>query len=510
MTVALAAAPPRDSGDRKPPPTLWTLLALGALFTLINLQWPIARNALCYAKASLGLIQNHFNLFAIARDRAWTAGKPIFFTVIVAPFVRLFDVNLGTIIASFFGTAFFLIMAALALPRLNKLSGVGPELPPLELVLVALNPLVIYQFWSGYPDSLFAGLIILSFILIDIIATEPERDTRWHILGLGGTIFIAIHTKLYGAVLLVMCVAYLLIYIRPFLERARYLIAKLTLLSIFAVLICGVLLATKHGHYPLLDFSEGAGFDSYMTGLTHSRIAAIFASLKMLVFAIAIVFHFSLLFLFARTARHAWALAPTLFIFIYVLGLLPFIGTSYNMRYFLPVFPFLVPPLAAGTASFETTLRRAILGAYGVIALLLILTFNFAPVQRAFAPTIAMAARKRSHLNLWLDNLRLPVHMAIREQINSINEQIPPGSVVYWSSNYYGTITHGLAEHLGVKKRLDIRYVLDDSKISPQAKPIFLVEFTAEAPPDSVSSPPSGTKVTPLGHGIFRLDPISQ
>jgi len=31
-----------------------------------NLGWPIARNALCYAKAALGIIEHHFNLFAVA------------------------------------------------------------------------------------------------------------------------------------------------------------------------------------------------------------------------------------------------------------------------------------------------------------------------------------------------------------------------------------------------------------------------------------------------------------
>jgi hypothetical protein len=510
MTEAAAAASPRDSADRNLLPTLLLVLALGALFTLINLKWPIARNALCYAKASLGLIQNHFNLFAVARDRAWTAGKPVFFTVVATPFVWLFGANSGLIMASFLGTTFFLGMAALALPKLNKLCGVDPRLLPLELALVALNPLVIYQFWSGYPDSLFAGLIILSFILIDIIATEPERDTRRHVVGLTATIFIAIHTKLYGAVLLVMCAVYLLVYIRPFLKRSSHLTAKLALLVIFAVLLGGVLIATKLGRYPLLDFSEGAGFDSYVAGATHSRIASIFASTKMLAFAIALAFQLSLLFLFTRTARRTSALAPTLFISIYILGLLPFDGTGYNMRYFLPVSLFLAPPLAAGAASLGTVMRRAILSAYGVVAVLFILVFNFAPMQRAFAPVIAAASRKRSHVNLWLDNLRLPVHIVIREQIDSINEQVPSGAVLYWSSSYYGTTTHGLAEHLGVKKGLEIRCVLNDSEIPPQVKQVFLVEFTTEAPPDTLSSPLVGMNVTSLGHGLFRLDPISK
>lgn len=506
MTDAVLAGP-EDSDQRKFHATFWTLFAFGTLFTILNLKWPIARNALCYAKASLGLIQNHFNLLSVARNREWTAGKPIFFTVVAAPFVRLFGANPGMIVASFLGTAFFLGMSALALPRLNKLSGVEPRLVPLELVLVMLNPLSIYQFWSAYPDSLFAALILLSFFLIDIIAREPGRDTRWHIVGLGLTILIAIHTKLYGAALLAMCSVYLLVHVRHFFLGARYLRTKLALMATFAALILGILLAAKSGSYPLLDLSEGAGFDSYLNGLAHSRTAFGISSIKMLVFAIVLAFHCLLPFLFTKTARSRWARAPTLFIFVYLLGLLPFPGTGYNMRYFLPAFVFLAPSLAAGVASVPLAMRRVFLGAYGVVAVLLILAFNLAAAQRVVAPSIATAA-KYFRLNLWLDNLRLPIHMVMREQIDSLNRQVRPGSVLYWSSHYYGTTTHGLAEDLGVKAGLEIRYVLDDSEIPAQANPFFLIEFTAEAPPDAPTATPARTSVSSLGQGLFRLDPI--
>src|SRR5882762_5064189 len=223
--------------DRKLRLTFLICLAAGTLFTLANLGWPIARNALCYGKAALGVIKHHFNLFAIAHDRAWTSGKPIFFSVLAAPFVWLFDANAGTIIASAVGTAFFLWTVALAIPRLNRLSGLDPSLMPLEFALVAFNPLVLYQFWSAYPDSLFAGLVMLAFILTDVIATEPERDTRWYIFGLGVTIYLAIHTKLYGAVLLLTCPLYILIQGRCLFTRSRHRGSHIQILAtIFAVL----------------------------------------------------------------------------------------------------------------------------------------------------------------------------------------------------------------------------------------------------------------------------------
>ena len=69
--------------------TLLAFVALGGLFSLLNLHLPIARNALCYAKAALEISEHHFNLFAVVGDREWSAGKPIFFALLAAPFVRL-------------------------------------------------------------------------------------------------------------------------------------------------------------------------------------------------------------------------------------------------------------------------------------------------------------------------------------------------------------------------------------------------------------------------------------
>src|SRR5882762_4358906 len=322
----------KDSGtpesDRKLRATLWVFLILGVFFTLVNLHWPIARNALCYAKAAHGVISHHFNVFAVAHDRTWTSGKPIFFSAFAAPFVWLFGANAGTIIASAIGTAFFLWMVALALPRLNKHSGLDSSLMPLEFVLVTFNPLVIYQFWSAYPDSLFAGLVMLAFILTDIIASDPERDTRWHIFGLGVTIYFAIHTKLYGAVLLLTCPLYLLIHCRQLVTRSSHRASKGGILAAVFATPAIVLVAAKQGINPLLDFAEGGGFGDYVSGIVDSKIADVIGSLSMLGFAMLLVFQVALLFLARWAAWRAWAPAPTVFAAIYLFGLMPFPGSG--------------------------------------------------------------------------------------------------------------------------------------------------------------------------------------
>lgn len=75
--------------------------------------------------------------------------------------------------------------------------------------------------------------------------------------------------------------------------------------------------------------------------------------------------------------------------------------------------------------------------------------------------------------------------------------------------DYYGTATYGLAEHLGVKKGLDLRYVQDPSEIRASPGPVFLTEFTSGAPGDRVWQAPEWATVKAVGYGLFRLDPIS-
>ena len=482
---------------------LLIFIAAGVAASLTNLRLPIVRNALCYAKAALGIVEHHFNLFAIAHDRAWTSGKPILFSLVAAPFVSLFNANTGTIVASAIGTAFFLWMVVLALARLNRRNGLDPSFVSLAFVLVAFNPLVLYQFWSAYPDSLFAGLVVLTFILIDVIATESKRDTRWHILALGATIYLAIHTKLYGAILGPICFLYLAMHGRQFVTGSVYLRSKVSILLVVFTSLVLVLLAAALKINPLLDFADGAGFDSYMNGIVDAKGSDVIGSLSILGFCALLTFQVALLFLATGAAWRALAPAPLVFAAVYLLGLLTFPATDYNMRYFLPVFPFIAVSLTVGARSTEPTARRAILGGYAGLALILVLAFNSMSVGSRLQPVLSEFATTWA----WLDNLRLAEHMRLKEQIDEVNATIPSGSVLYWSSDYYGSATHGLAEHLGIRKDLDIRYVRRTTDIGVSPKPVFLMEYPRdwEQPPKT----PNWAARHSVGRGLFRLDPLS-
>ena len=275
--------------------TLLSFTLLGTLLTVLNFRWPVARNALVYAKISKDIVAHGFDLYAVVRDGAWTGGKPILFPLLASPLTWLWNADAAVVITSAICTVFFLYTASLVLTKLNSRVGFSEKSISLELTLVMLNPLVLYQFWSGYPDSLLAAFILLAFYLTEVVVTEPRRDTRWQIVVLGMTILAAIHTKLYGAVLCVSCPLYIILHGKNFLVQSTFLKTKVAFL-------CGVFLApfvllalAKVGVYPLLDIGANTGFNDYVVGLWESGFRDLQAALAMMGFAILLTFNFFLL-----------------------------------------------------------------------------------------------------------------------------------------------------------------------------------------------------------------------
>ena len=493
--------------------TLAAFMALGVALTVSNLGLPIARNSLCYAKAALEISQQHFHVFAVVHDRTWSSGKPIFFGMLAAPFVPFIGASAATLLVSCVGTAFFLWMTAITLARLNRRSGLDPAIEPLQLAVVALNPLVIYQFWSAYPDSLFAALVLLAFNITDHIAAHPHKDTRWQIAALGLTIDIAIHTKLYGAVLMPACLIYLALHGRKLIDDSTHRRSKLTILAGVFVALTAELVAAALGQNPLIDLADGGGVGGYKSGLTEAGSRDITGALTMLGFAVLLVFQVALPFVGTLAARRAWRLAPAIFAAIYLLGLITFPATNYNMRYFLPALPFLAVPVAAGVSSLAPMARRAVLAVFATLATSLVLIFNVPTVEEHVQPFASIVAPPGGRLSVWLgdwlDNLRLASLIELQKQIHTINTDVPPGSVLYWASDYNKTATHGLAEQLGVKSGLDIHYVLHAGAIQASPDPAFVTEFTSYPPRGQLSQTPHWATTQSLGHGLFRLDPIS-
>lgn len=489
---------------------LGCLLALGVLLSVINLRWPVARNALDYMKAALEIVTSHFDLIAVSRDHVSIGGKPLLFSLVATPLVWLLGGNSGIIATSVIGTCVFLIAVVFTLDRLFGINGyTHSRWTSLGVTLVGVNPLVMYQFWSGYPDSLFAGLVLLAFVLSDTIVEGDRRRGPTRVVLLGVTICLAVHTKLYGIVLMLACPVYILARSSRSQFRQLWLNEATVAFGVVWLLLSVVLILAKFGYDPLLVFDSSSGFGDYIASLEGPAAVYAVDSLKILLFSILLAFHVALTFLLKKEAWDLRSMAPIMFIGIYIAGLLPSMGTGINMRYFLPVFPFVAFMLASGASAASPAVRRAILCGYVVVAVVLVLNFNLERMENMTQGTITSAYSRYPDLARWLDNLRLPVHIALKRQIDAINKNVPDGGTLYWSSDYYKTATHGLAYDLGVKRTLKVKYVLEPSYPQYTDQPVFLTVFTSTEPPAKLWRPPNWATPTSYGHGLFLLDPTS-
>lgn len=487
--------------------TLAGIIAAGLILLLLNDNLPIVRNGFVYAKAAMNIIAHGFNPLPVITDVQLSNGKPIAFSLLSAPLVATFGANTGVKLASFLGTAFFLSVVCLAFGRLNRRLGIDSVWIPLELLLLSVNPLVFYQFWSAYPDSLFAGEVLLAFVLVDLIVEEPERDTRALIVLLGLVIYSAILTKLYGAILGLACPVYILLHARSFRERATHLRSKIVLLCLVFMLLAAALVVAQLGKNPTLNFyaeaREGAGYAGYMSNLLNPSWEKIVGSAALFVLALGLNFHLSLAFL-AKGRRAAWPLAPTTFAAIYVSGLLTFSGTSYNMRFLLPVFPFVVAAIALGIAKSGVRQRRWGLFAFATVAFVLTLNYNLGPLYRLLEPANETVLDSFLNEDRRLDNLRLGQHRDMATRIQWINEVVEPNGVLYWSSRYYGAATHGVVEHLGVRSDVEVRYIFDPWEIPTGYQMVYVTTYRTGG---SIGSVRDRFTAEPLGGNLTRLFP---
>ena len=307
----------KENLPRRLLPVMLAIAAAGCFLLVANLKTPVVRNSFVYAAAAEAIAEHGFNPLPVIADPGLSFGKPILFSWLSAPLVSVLGANAGIKVASFIGTILFFCAAYPFFLRLNRHLGIEPRLLPLEFALLCANPLVLYQFWSGHADTLFAALVLSAFVLTDIIVQDRQRDSRALIPLLGAVIYAAILTKLYGFILLIACPAYLVLRLRPFFRESAHLRSKLTLSVVtFTVLGAAVVLA-RLGRNPTLDFavgesrSFGAGYSAYVSGLTEPSMALLRDGLGAFLFTLILCFHIALFFLLKRRAL-AWPLAAGL------------------------------------------------------------------------------------------------------------------------------------------------------------------------------------------------------
>lgn len=146
---------------------------IGILCLMANIRQPIVRNSLVYARAAENIVAHDFNPIPVVADYQSSYGKPIGFPWLVAPLVAVVGTNLGLMIGSAGSTVAF-IFAAWFFVRWFDPFAFDERERAQALCLATIGPLVVYQFWSGHPDSLFAALVLVSFTLTHIVVAKAE------------------------------------------------------------------------------------------------------------------------------------------------------------------------------------------------------------------------------------------------------------------------------------------------------------------------------------------------
>jgi hypothetical protein len=474
------------------------LLALGAGITWFDRDLPLVRNSLVYARASEYVIEHGYDPRPVVADSRLSYDKPILYAWFSAPFVRAFGSHHGLRTTSFLTTAAYLLALLHFARSFRSILPVGGEQ---RLVwLAALGPCVFYQFWSAHPDGWFAALTVLAWSLTQRLVAERERDPLPKVLGLGTTVLVAVLLKNYGLVLGLSCPLYLLVHARGLREDARrfrrLVASSLVVFSLLALFVG--LAASGHNSLSRLE-GEGGGVGQYATGELAMSARGTWVALGI---GLLIQFQAALVFGFARAAWSRSLVAPLLcFGGVYVAGLMPFPTTFYNMRYFLPLFALGALVLARGAAGFPAGARRVLLALHAVLACILVVVFDSAPVYRRVEASLPkLEVNWIGVPSSLLDNLRMPLHLRAADLLAHVNESVAPRSVLYWLDvHYYRDAQHGVYERAGlVRADIESRYV--SSREFHPTEPSF---FFWCASPRSI--PPELASAEDLGFGLYRV-----
>lgn len=410
------AGPGSRTGRLAPWLAVGLLAALAAVVLVANRHQPIVGNALVYARMTYDLLDQGPRACSQSE-----LNKACGYAFVSAPFVAWLGANRGLKVSSALLTLLALAACLLFFRSLNRTLGIPPGLLGLELLVLALNPLVLYQLLAAYVDAPFLGAAVLSFVALErLLGRERPTvlDAVWYLLAL----VLALWLKHQAVSLPVLHLAWALA--RPGrLGRLWREHRRVVGLTVGALLLFGGLIAlARAGWLPLFNLRA----DKTPRPVTLSASIG-FLALTQLGFFLAITVHGLLLLPLVRSARAM--LGPLLVVLAYLLAVAFNPGARNNPRWFLPLLPFLA--LLVAQAAARLPRRGVVVVALAFVAVNVPLTLAY-NLEGAYDWLAARGLRLPRHPNLGVTSEMRSHRMAI-EQVNRDPGRLP----VYVHQRYY-------------------------------------------------------------------------
>jgi len=434
------------------------LILLGGLHFCLYYDMPIARNSLVYGRLTCLLVdfadKGHASSFA-ASVKSFT--KPYGFIYLSFPFVKQWGANIGLKVSSFLWTSLYILSIIPFLRRLmRRQASAHPSSSRLALMVVVslFNPLVFSQFISAYPDTLFALSFLWSLFFLDRVFS---KDMKWS----DGAFFAffalsGLWIKHSGLIIVPMFLIFLFARMDDVRFQWRTMRGEWAVCmgSVFLLLVLfGLAVFDK---LPLFNLQRHR-VDSYLGYLS------IFDKLKLvlenfngpkLFLYLSFGILSPLLLWWGKFRQYkAWYFVT----FFFVLFTIPFKGTYYNIRYFIPLLPFLAWVIVNNIEKLSKHLRTAMIIGYLGANLTGIMYYNLVPFNHFVNETVQLKFEEE-------DNLRLATEqMEYKRSIAFVNEFAEDREMtMFFVSAYYKTGAWYVWERSGLfSDRLNVRYSFD-------------------------------------------------
>jgi hypothetical protein len=394
-------------------------VALGAIFVWVYREIPNVRNALLYARAAYFIE----DLGSLSDLPSHAYRKALGFILASIPFVKLWGVNIGLKISSWFWTSLWLASSIPFYKRFSKYFDLKQQSFKIYFLVWVLNPLVFYQFISAYPDTMLAFAILWSLYFMDRLLSRDCKATDSVLFVLACA--LAYWTKHQG--LLVFGILIFLLLWRRSLwgdlwkKRRASIYPGITTLGLLVVTVF-VFRALGIPLFNYLDEKSNSELHPANYMIDNLKEFGAFIVVVYGLLAPLTIRRFQL-----AEARWPWIIAAV----GYATAHLFFLGTCLNMRYFLPILPILSLLVVSNLNSLGSILKiRIAIFLFVFLNLYSLIYYNSIEVHSKLADIFPLPR---------VDNLRITAGQnEAAESIRRINEiELTTRIPIIFVSGYY-------------------------------------------------------------------------